>query len=265
MAISNYFYNRLIKKYVSLFGGIFNKISISRYDNSETMVQRMPVPIMFSPWQKFLNKIKQDPTLTNKTSAILPMMTFELINIAYDPNRKIHTQNRIETFVNGAETYAYSPVPYIMHFNLNIWTANMEDGTQIVEQIFPFFQPDYTPSVFLINNFESIDIPIVLESVTQDDVYEGDYNSRRVVRWTLTFSMLVYFFGPTKQAKRIKFVDIETRANMNPDTDYDIRVTSQPGLTANGEPTSDITETIPYQDINIDDDWGVITQIFDNT
>lgn len=264
MAISNYFYHRLTRKYIALFGSLFNKLSIARYDNNFVQIQRMPVPISFAPWQKSLNKIVQDKNFDNKTSAQLPMMTFELDSITYDSIRKGHGQHKIMGNGVGAETYSYTPVPYVLRFHLNIWTANMEDGTQIVEQILPFFQPDYTPSVFLLDNFNSVDVPIVLESVSSEDIYEGNYETRRTIRWLLTFSMNCYYYGPTKQAKVIKFVDIDMHSSMNQSSDVETKITAQPGMDIDGNATTDINDTINYMDINIDDDWAEIVQIIDN-
>lgn len=283
MAIANYFYHKLTRKYVALFGSTFNKLSLARYDNNGVIVQRMPIPISFSPWQKFLNKITQDPTQNNQTSAILPMITFELNNISYDTLRKIHSQQILQSELD--EKNVLTPVPYLLHFTLNIWTSNVEDSAQIVEQIVPYFQPDYTRSVYLIDGFQAIDIPLTLEAVSYEDLYEGNYNGKRVIRWYLNFTMSGFYFGPVRESKKIKFVDVGikstktsainqslTQVELNADgmpiesnIINDVGITVQPGMDVNGNPTNDINLTIPYQEINENDNWESIIVIEHNT
>src|SRR5690606_34056945 len=134
-------------------------------------------------------------------------------------------------------------------------------ATQIVEQIYPFFKPEWTPTVEIMDGLPPYDIPIIYRSTSIEDIYEGQYEQRRMMLWTLSFTMKAFFFGPVRERKVIKFVDIRTYDNEQSNM-YE-RVTVQPGLTANGEPTSDITETIDWEDIEGDDDWGIITLISD--
>jgi hypothetical protein len=268
MSIANHFYNGTTKKYITIFGSIFNKISITREDNEGTEIQRMVVPISYGPYQKFLVRITQDPNLDQKAAITLPRMSFEITSMNYDGSRKINSLNKISSSVesqdSGSRNIQYVPAPYNLEFNLYVMTKYSEDGTKILEQILPFFKPEYTTSVNLIDGIPSIDIPLILNGVNVEDIYEGDFETRRSLMWTLSFTMKGYFFGPTRNKKIIKFVDARSYIGMQTKSVIDSLITVQPGLTANGEPTTDINETIPYEEINFDDDWGVITIIREN-
>lgn len=264
MPITNHFYNSSIKKYIALFGTIFNKIYIERSNLATPNVaeQRMIVPIAYGPHQKFLSRITQDPKLDKKPAIILPRMAFEISGISYDGPRKVTYSKKIRG-LEGPEfqEYIYSGAPYDIEFTLSIISKYREDGAQIVEQILPFFKPEFTTTVKLIKDIEPFDVPLILNSVANEDLYEGSYEERSSVIWTLNFTMKAWFFGPVRDKGLIKFVDVSMFDGLNADRKPFERITVQPGLTANGEPTSNIDETIPYTEINIDDDWGIITII----
>lgn len=265
MAIANHFYNGTTRKYIAIFGTIFNKLSITRDDNEGNEIQRMVVPISYGPFQKFLSRLIEDPKLDRKTAISLPRMSFEIVSMNYDGQRKVGSLNKftpsIPSQIEGGRNMMYAPAPYNLEFNLYIMTKYSEDGTKILEQILPFFKPEYTTSANIISGLEPLDIPLILNSVSVEDVYEGDYETRRVLMWTLSFTMKAFFFGPVRNKRVIKFVDVKTYDTMTETEIADNRITTQPGLTANSEPTTDITETIPYEQIEFEDDWGVITII----
>ena len=262
MTVVNYFYNATTKKYIALFGTMFNKISIVRDDpNTGDSVQRMVVPISYGPYQKFLARVNQDPGLNRKTAITLPRMSFEITNIEYDGSRKINSTRKIAGQTNNGsnKSFQYVGSPFNLSFTLSIMTKYAEDGTQILEQILPFFKPEWTFTVKLIDNLDPIDIPLVLNSVNMEDVYEGDFETRRSLLWTLNFTMKGWYFGPQREGSVIKFIDVRTFTKVATDTLPEGQITIQPGLTANGQPTTSIDETIDYELINIDDDWGIIT------
>lgn len=269
MAIVNHFYNATTRKYIALFGTIFNKLSIVRSNiDTGNEVQRMIVPISYGPYQKFLARITQDPGLDRKPAIVLPRMAFEITGMQYDGTRKVNSVKKMMINDgyehNASRDYQYVPAPYNIEFSLYIMTKYAEDGTQIMEQILPFFKPEWTTTVSLIDGLEPLDIPLVLNSVSSEDIYESDFETRRSLLWTLTFTMKGWFFGPNRQKKIIKFIDNRFYTDMPGTAAVPAeQLTVQPGLTANGMPTSILSESVPYEDIAFEYDWGVITIIND--
>ena len=206
----NHFYNETTRRYVAVFGTMFNDIVISR-KTGNTTVQQMKVPINYAPMQKILARLDQDLQL-NAPAITLPRMSFEMTGMTYAPDRKLTSITKLvkASAADGSMTSMFAPAPYDIEFQLNIMTKYNEDGTKIIEQILPYFKPDCTVSVKLIDELGTyFDIPIVLNSVSQEDTYEGDFESRRALIWTLNFTMKGYFFGPVSTKKQISFVDAD--------------------------------------------------------
>jgi hypothetical protein len=267
MAFVNHFYNATTRKYVALFGTLFNKISITRNDSNNVEVQRIIVPIAYGPFQKFLSRITQDPNLNNPSAITLPRMSFEITNMTYDGTRKIGSKQKIQkksSELNDQRSYVWTAAPYNIDFSLYIMTKYAEDATKIVEQIIPFFKPEWTSTVKLIDDLDPIDIPIILNGVTNEDLYEGSYEERRAVLWTLNFTMKCWYFGPERKKRVIKFIDTDIWTDVDTSKDPEEGVNVFPGLTMDGIPTTDPDLTIPYNDIEYDDDWGVIRVITSN-
>ena len=184
--------------------------------------------------------------------------------------------NRFRKQDGDNTNYQYMPVPYNIQFQLSIFVKNAEDGTKIIEQILPYFTPEWTASVNLIPDIDGkFDIPIILNDISLEDTYEGSFEQRRAIIWTLNFTMKAYVFGPTKKirpggtgtsADVIKRADVNMRATDDVDTanttntSTGVTVIVKPGLTANGTPTSKSSESIDYLLINADDDYGFITE-----
>lgn len=213
--------------------------------------------------QKFLARIDQNPDLS-APAIILPRMSFEIVNIMYDSERKLTGAARSITSVptdNSVANVRLTPIPYNLDFRLNIMVKNSEDGLKILEQILPYFNPAFTVSARMIDGMEAVDIPVVLNSVDQEDTYENNFEERRALIWTLTFTVKGYYYGPSYQRKVIKFANTNIYSTMDQNGTPLTRITVQPGLTANGQPTTDINQTVPYSDINIDDDWAYIVRI----
>lgn len=201
-----YFYNEILRKTVIAFGTLFNDISIRHTNSDDQVVSILKVPLAYGPTQKFLARLNQSPDLNKPVAITLPRMSFEFTGITYDASRKVTTT---QTFVvkdpeNGNESKkAYMPVPYNMQFELSIMTKLNDDALQIVEQIIPYFQPSYTLSVNLVDSInEKRDIPIILENITMQDDYEGDFTTRRVLIYTLRFTAKTYLFGPISSASK---------------------------------------------------------------
>ena len=195
-----YFYNEILRRTIIGFGTLFNSIEVQQ----ENSVLR--IPLAYGPTQKFLARIEQSPDLNKPTAITLPRMSFEFTGLTYDPSRKVTTT---QTFIakdkdDGTESKkSFMPVPYNMQFELSIFTKLNDDALQIVEQILPYFQPSYNLTIELVDQIkEKRDVPIVLESVTMQDDYEGDFSTRRVLYYTLRFTAKTYLFGPTSTASR---------------------------------------------------------------
>lgn len=254
MAIANYFYNETTRKYVALFGTIFNQIKIERKDNAGNLVQTMIVPLSYAPFQKVLSRLTQDPDLLNSTrpAITLPRMSFEITNMQYDSTRKLAStlklRKELKAETNFAKSFVYSAVPYNIDFSLYIMTKYSEDSVKILEQILPFFTPDWTVSAFLMPDLDSFDLPIVLNSVTTEDLYEGDYVERQTILYTLSFTLKGYFFGPEKTKKVIKFVDTGLAATTLANSQFEESVNVYPVILANN--------SIGWSDIEFDDDWS---------
>lgn len=258
------FYNETTRRYVAMFGTIFNDIKIDRVSTDGNTNQTIKVPINYGPTEKFIARLEQDPNLT-APAITLPRISFEITNMSYSPERKLAPFTRYTTHNAGLSTSktAFSAMPYDIDFQLSIMTKYSEDGTKILEQIIPFFTPDFTPSVRLIDDMDiTLDIPIVLTSITSEDIYEDDFTTRRSLIWTLNFIVKGFYFGPSVDKKIIKFAKIGLYDDLNA-SNTAVEISVQPGLTANGTPTTDINQTVPYADIDFSDDWGYIVTIED--
>lgn len=260
------FYHGHLRKFVVLFGTLFNDIYINRVSANGSQISSMKVPISYSPKEKMIVRAEQDPNLDKPFAIVLPRMGFEMTSMSYSPLRKLSTIKKgyIKEDVSNNERlkYIYNPVPYDLNFSLYVAVKNTEDGTRILEQILPYFTPDWTTTVNLVPELDvKLDIPTVLLNVTSEDIYDGNYTERRSLVWTLDFSMKGYVFGPVKKSEVI------TLANVNFYSDgYDStlqpqeRVTITPGLTANGEPTSNALLSIDRSLISANSDYGYITK-----
>ena len=214
------FYHESLRKVVVAFGTIFNNIIIHRTNSDGDVVQKIKVPLSYSPKEKFLVRLEQQPDLTQKEFSIsLPRMGFEISGISYDASRKLQRVGKFKN-VNTSDTskmyYQYNPVPYNISFNLYSFTATAEGGLQIVEQILPYFQPDYTVTINAIPEMGiKRDVPITLNSVNYEDSYDGSFTTRRAVNYTLGFTAKTYLYGPIYSGKVIK----ETQSDLYSDTD----------------------------------------------
>jgi hypothetical protein len=199
-----YFYHEILRKTVISFGSLFNDISIKHNNNSNQTVSIIKVPLAYGPTQKFLARLNQSPDLNKPIQITLPRMSFEFTGLTYDATRKSTTTQTFtaKSISDGKDIKkVYLPVPYNMQFELSIMSKLNDDALQIIEQILPYFQPAYTMTVDLISTInEKRDIPVVLENITMQDDYEGDFTTRRVLIYTLRFTAKTYLFGPVTTA-----------------------------------------------------------------
>ena len=267
-------YFSTMRKYVILFGTLFNDIHITRTNAAGVTVDLLKVPLSYSAKEKMLARLENDPEIQRQAAILLPRMSFEMTGISYDQQRKLNTLGRIAvkdaTDPNKLK-YQYNPVPYNFDFKLSVYVKNAEDGTKIMEQILPFFTPDWTVTVALIPEMNiNMDIPIILNNVSVEDSYDGQFADRRALIWTLDFTLKGYIYGPVKKSNIIKFAN--TSFYIPDPTNTDIakavgitspndRVTVAPGLDANGDPTSNASISIDRNLIEASDDFGYVTNV----
>lgn len=199
MLSNQQFYHRTVRKLVIAFGNIFNNLKMVRYNNAGTVeIERITVPLAYASKERFYKRITQDINLTKEIQISLPRMAFEVTGLTYDPLRKISSHvDQYSTGTSASKARQVKMTPYNFDFNLHIFIRNTEDGMQIVEQILPFFTPDYTVTADFIGLSDlKLDVPIIFNSISYDDSYEGDMDSTRVLVWTLNFTVKAYMFGP---------------------------------------------------------------------
>lgn len=264
-----------LKKYVIYFGTLFNDIYLTRDNPDGTRDQTMKVPINYGPKEKFLARLKANPDLNRPVAIQLPRMSFEITNFQYASERKLTSIGRI-TATNPADhtkkNNQYNPVPYDIQFTLYVMVKNAEDGTRIIEQILPYFTPEWTSTLKIDTDLGiEYDVPVVLNSVHQEDTYEGNFETRRAIIWTLTFTMKGYIFGPTRSSNIIKQTEINIAvpsgdvATANTTTAAsNIHITIKPGLMANGSPTSNAALSIDKSLILPTDNYGFIIDFQEN-
>lgn len=262
-----YFYNKTIHKTVTAFGTLFNDIQIRHYDNNNDVISTLKVPLAYGPMQKFLARIEQNPGGDRKIALTLPRMSFEMTSIDYDAQRK---SSAIQTFVSsktsdGKPAKVYSPAPYNIGFELNIMGKLQDDVLQVVEQILPFFQPSFNLTIKLIPEInEKRDIPVVLNRVGFRDDYEGDFSTRRIIVYTLSFTTKTYLFSEVPQDSQglIKKVQVDYATDALLNAKREVRYTVTPKALEDYNDDNLINsvddELIPYGD-----DFGFNEEIID--
>lgn len=262
----------LTRKYMSVFGNLFKEVYVVRTDAAGAETQRIRVPISYGPREKVLGRLEGDPSIDRPAAVTLPSMSFEMGSPSLDTERKISPINRKVVYFSNGYHRQLQPVPYNFPFTLHVQSKSLRDGTYIIEQILPFFQPEFPTTMQLVPEMNQLwDVPIVLNNVTYHDDWEGNFEDRRYIGWDLDFTMRAYLFGPLITAPVIKFVDVRlytpatnTAAEgvgISPAVD---EVTVKPGLTANGQPTTNAAASIPYLQIQAGDDWGFVVHIAGN-
>jgi hypothetical protein len=256
---------------VSLFGTLFDEIFISKYNPvTGHLEQLVKVPVTYAPKEKMLARVQQDPNIDRPTATVtLPFISFEMTDVRYDSSRKLPTTNRITQTSNTSTSslmYQYNPVPYTFGFRLYVYVKNAEDGTKIIEQILPYFTPEFSVAVNLIPDMNvTMDIPIVLNSIHQEDSYDGNFTERRALIWTLDFTLKGYIYGPIKTNAIVLFANTATYlptgnvASAPGNTTFSSATTVQPGLAANGTPTSNAQASVPVNQIMANSDFGYVS------
>ena len=195
--LGTYFYHEILRRTVISFGTIFNDIHIRHKNSTGGDISDIRVPLAYGPIQKFLARIEQQADLNKATQITLPRMSFEMNSIQYDPTRKAGVTQTFKASDGTNLKKVYMPVPYNIGFELNILSKLNDDALQIVEQILPYFQPSFSLSLDLVDSIgEKKDISVVLDSISFQDDYEGDFSTRRALIYTLQFTAKTYLFGP---------------------------------------------------------------------
>jgi len=196
--LGTYYYHEIIRKTIIAFGTLFNDIHIRHQDQSGNDISDLKVPLAYGPSQKFLAKVTQQPDLNKPIQITMPRMSFEMTSIQYDPTRKSSLIQTFKTCDDGSKAKkVFMPVPYNIGFELNILSKLNDDSLQVLEQILPYFQPHFNLTIDLVDSIgEKRDIPIILESVNFQDDYEGNFDTRRALIHTLSFTAKTYLFGP---------------------------------------------------------------------
>jgi hypothetical protein len=245
------FYWGTIRKSIVAFGNMFNNITIERKDADGNVVQLQRVPLAYSPQQKFLAKIKQQPNVDNTNfQVILPRMGFEMVSLDYDPNRKISPMQQSRTINSSTSASAqYAPTPYNINVLLYIYAKNQDDGLQIIEQILPYFNPDYNLTIHAIPQLNiNNDLPIILNSIGFTDDYEGDMTTRRAIMWTLSFVMKLNFYGPVSKQGIINRVTTNTFRDAALTSQQSRIIVQGTGDLANTIPDGNVTYLSTFED-----------------
>jgi len=246
------FYHESIRKVIIAFGTTFNNIQLVRKDNDGNIKQSMKVPLAYGPRQKWLTRLNEDADLSKTVAITLPRIGFEIQNLSYDPARKLNRVQKIKK-VKGVNDdrldTQFMPVPYNLNIQLYVMAKESDDSLQIIEQILPYFQPDYT---LTINDMADMgikrDVPIVLNSVSYEDNYQGDFETRRALIYTLDFTAKFYLYGPVTSQAVIKTVQVDQYSDLKdtaPKREQRYTVTPNP-TTADADDDFGFNETTSF-------------------
>ena len=247
------FYHETIRKIIVAFGTTFNNVQLVRKDNSGNITQSMKVPLAYGPKEKFLVRLRADPDLSSKVAITLPRIGFEIQNLAYDGTRKLSRVQKFKKVNTGNNTRTldtqFMPVPYNLDIVLYVLAKQSDDALQIVEQILPYFQPDYTITV---NDMADMgikrDVPINLNSISYEDNYEGDFDQRRALIYTMNFTCKFYLYGPVTSSNIIRTVQADQFADLpdkSPKREQRLTVTPDP-VTADADDDFGFNETTSF-------------------
>jgi hypothetical protein len=267
------YYHGTLRKYIISFGNLFNDIVIARLNTAGERIQSIAVPLAYGPKEKFLVRLRQDPNLDQAVAITLPRMGFEITGMTYAPARKLSSTLKNVTLKsddNDRLKTQYVPVPYDINILLSIFVSNADDGAQILEQILPYFRPEFTTNVRLIPEMDIVvDTPVVLQDVSIEDTYEGDFDTRRALIYNLTFSMKAYIYGPVANQGVIKRSITNIFGDVPAGSAQLERMTIEPAQYANNaplySPSANASLSVATSDISANSDYGFSTNIDSDT
>ena len=249
-----HFYNEGLRKLTIAFGQLFNNIVLQNTSSTGAVTKRIRVPLAYAPKEKFIVRLEQQANLQDDraVSITLPRLGFEITGLSYDATRKLNKMNktiRVKESEEGKKhNFNFTPVPYNINFSLYSFTATAENGLQIVEQILPFFQPEYTVTMNVVPELNlKRDIPIILNSVNYEDTYNGEFTQRRAVIYTLSFTAKTYLYGPMSNQKVIKEVQSDLGASTDSPLTREERIIVVPNpTTADADDDFGFTTTLSF-------------------
>jgi|TARA_B100001996_G_scaffold127650_1_gene96869 hypothetical protein len=256
--LGTYSYHEIIKKTVVGFGTLFNNIELRRIASGKTEV--MKVPLAYGPKQKFLARINQIGLNKTSVQITLPRISFEIQGFNYDATRKVSpTQKVRKTQADKTVKQSFMPVPYNLNFELAIMAKNQDDGLQILEQILPVFQPSFNITMNLVDVLgEKRDYPITLTSIDYEDVYEGDFDTRRTLVYTLQFVAKTYLYGPVTDSSVVKKVQVDYSTKLDKTAPREVRYTVEPDPVSAG-PDDDFGFSEMTSNFVDAKDWNPVT------
>jgi hypothetical protein len=244
----NHFYNESTRRMVSVFGSIFNDMEVVKKDSAGKIIQKIKVPLGYAPRTKVLARLTEQ-TSDPKMAMKLPRMSFEISSMEYDANARVSKHKNYTKVIVGDSLQLNklgAPAVYKVGFELNILASTQDEGLQMLEQILPMFQPEYTVTIKDIPAMDiTTDTPIILESVTLNDDYEGDLVTRRAIIYTLSFSTRIRYYRGIGKSKQILYTDVDYSENVDPTT-HKFETQSVDGTTA-----APYTETINFFDTDV--------------
>lgn len=218
-----YFNNEALRKLVIGFGTLFNDIRVTKGDNEQ---KQYKVPLTYSPKEKFIRRIQEPSTISEdtRTRITLPRMGFEMVGMNYDPTRHRNKLTKA-TFTSvgpgdvgtdpSQATVAYAEVPYLVNFGLYTFSRTIDENFQIIEQIAPYFSPEFIIKLNMTSVNKKVAVPIILTSIGNSEVYEGTFEDTRTVTTTLSFIAKTYLYGPDKTG-----LPINQNSQINPDESF---------------------------------------------
>lgn len=195
-SVGKSYYNQSIRKIVLAFGSLFESVYITRLETDGSEKEKIRIPLSYGSKEKFMWRLTQESSLSknSRVQIVLPRLGFEITTMLYDPTRKLNRTIQRSDVVGGVYKTSYAEVPYVINFGLYAFSRNMDDMLQIIEQIVPFFAPDYTVTIKMNDLHQAVDIPFVLNNVNLDEKYEGTFDDRRILISSFDFSAKTYIY-----------------------------------------------------------------------
>ena len=209
-----HFYHKRVRTAVSVFGSLFNNLYVIGKNSSNEVISQAKVPLSYAPKRNFLQRIQEmnnGEDAERRVAIKLPRMSFEITQMTYDAERQLPKTNNISTAIANSinsRQKLFTSTPYNISFQLNVYAKSQDDALQIVEQVLPFFTPQYTVTVKPFSDIATLteDVPITLTGVQMQDDFEGAIEQRRTIVYSLDFDMKIAFHGPLNDGKIIRDV-----------------------------------------------------------